>query len=442
MSGAIRGALLVFLSVLVLWRGAARAAEVQIGLRLNGQTFAPGSHLTIAFSVESPGSGARGDLYLAALAPGRSLVFLGPGLTVSASPVSFERGRSLAPGSASLGSVPLGSAVPAGSYRMFALIVRPGTSPSDSPNHLSNLATAEFTFGAALSRSGATRLADQAVETPSLILRTVNDNTRAVLRTLAALRTGPGRTAATPCPLTTLLDLSPTLDLQGITFSALVDYGGGCRDDDDGEFRRGSVLASFEITRFDSRTLEPVAGTATLLFNEFFEGDASLSGFVNLTFAPGGAEITGLTTETSPVETLDLLYNLTSAFDAMREVDLVSGTIFLQSSVEGGRVAFLEETAFDFFTDVDPFTCPDPIGGRMLIGNESDFAVFRFGLPSPGCGFAFLSLNDGPEELVRLGRTTGPQRATLRGQGRMAPPFRAGLPGNDHPRRIRPQTGR
>ncbi len=405
------------IATLLTWASPAWSANAQITLALNGQTFAPGSSLTIMLSINSPGTQARGDLYLAALTPARSLVFLGQGLRLSGSPIPFDAGRGLVPGSETLGRVPLSRAVPAGSYQIFALIVRPGSSPLEPANHVSNLATAQFTFGAALSQASATGLANQAVDSPSLVLRTVDTNVRAILRTLAALRRGPGRSQASACPRTTERDVSPTPDRQGVTFTAFVDYGTGCRDNADGVFRRGAYLSLFEITRFDRRTLDPVAGTATLIFDNFFEGESSLSGLITDTFGPNQDEITGAITETSPRETLDQVFNLTSRFDPVHEIEFVNGAEFLESSVSGERAALFENVGFDQLTEVDPFTCDDPITGRMTVGDASDVAVFRFDISRHACGFAFLSLNGGPEQLVRLKGETSSLRSSMRAEG-------------------------
>jgi hypothetical protein len=385
------------------WAGPAQGAEVQIALGLNSQTFSSGSTLTIALTLVPPGAAGQGDLYLAALTPSQSLVFLGPGLTASASPVTFDRGRRLTSGMATLGSVVLTSAVPPGRYQLYGLLVRPGTSPFEPVNHLSNLATTSLTFGGGLPPQRAARLADQAVETPALALRTVNEGLRPILRSLAGLRGGPGRSQRRPCPETRILDLIETRGGQGVRVSLLFDYGAGCRDDD-GEFRRGSFRVDFEVTEFDPEELEPRAGQARLTFQDLFEEGSVLSGTVTITFAPGREDLAVDVTETSPEETLAMRFRLTSTFQRASDIDIVNGAGTLRSNVEGDIDVRFENVAFDQEADIDPFTCADPIGGRLILRAGGDVAVLRFGLPSPGCGSAFLSINGGPEQLVRLAR--------------------------------------
>jgi hypothetical protein len=92
-------------------------------------------------------------------------------------------------------------------------------------NAVTSVATAAFTFGPRLTRERATALAERVLDISCLTIRTTEQNSRAALRTLSAAGAAGAGRAQAACPQTALLGLAPTRDQEGITFSALVNFG-------------------------------------------------------------------------------------------------------------------------------------------------------------------------------------------------------------------------
>lgn len=135
--------------------------EPRLSLQVDKAAVSVGDTLTVTLDSQRgfPDPENVGDLYIGALVPDGSVYLLTPGgfaLAFSggaAVPGGLQPLRANAPlpsGREVIFSIPIGAPIPDGQYAFAAVLVKPGSTPEDSANWLSNLSHVSFTFSTSL----------------------------------------------------------------------------------------------------------------------------------------------------------------------------------------------------------------------------------------------------------------------------------------------------
>ena len=131
--------------------------DPQLSLLLNRTAISTGDTLTLTLDLQTgfPGQENVGDLYVGALLPDGSIYLLTPngfalafsgGAVVPGGLQPFRANTPVSSGREVIFSAPISAPIPEGQYAFVALLVKPGTTPADSANWLSNLSLVSFTF--------------------------------------------------------------------------------------------------------------------------------------------------------------------------------------------------------------------------------------------------------------------------------------------------------
>lgn len=208
-------------------------------------------------------------------------------------------------------------------------------------------------------------------------------------------RRSPLATSA-PCPLIT----EP--ETLSSSFIIVIDYGTGCVDSFDGIRRGGKITVAVTEATVDLAD-KITSGVITLAFTSYTVGQNILGGSASIHVASSTSESWDMSlTLSKPTETQALVFQATVSYSDSTDVETVEGSGTFISSKDGSIDFSLNNLQYDFDTTHTPLTCPNPIGGSITLSTASRRATLTFGVPTPGCGSAFLSLDGGADFVVSL----------------------------------------
>lgn len=185
-------------------------------------------------------------------------------------------------------------------------------------------------------------------------------------------------------------------------FAIILDYGAGCIDAFDGVTRSGKISIDVTNLTIDPDTGDVLTANVAISFTNFVLGEDKIEGSANIDVTSPTSESWDLNlTGSNPDETKTLTFQGTVIFSDASDIETLNGSGAFTSSV-GGQLKFtFTDLQFDFDNEVTPLICDDPIGGSLTFTGINS-AVLTFGLPDPGCGFAFLSVDGGAKTQISL----------------------------------------
>ncbi|TAK08236.1 MAG: hypothetical protein EPO39_04840, partial [Candidatus Manganitrophaceae bacterium] len=201
---------------------------------------------------------------------------------------------------------------------------------------------------------------------------------------------------STPCPLIT----EP--ETLSSSFIIVIDYGTGCVDSFDGSRRGGKITVAVTEATVDSAD-NIISGFITLAFTSYTVGQNTFGGSGSIHVTSSTSESWDMSlTLSKPTETQALVFRSTVSYNDSTDLETVNGSGTFISSKEGPIDFSLNDLQYDFVTTHTPLTCPNPIGGSVTLSTSSRRATLTFGIQTPGCGSAFLSLDGGADFIVSM----------------------------------------